>query len=261
MHQKMTQILEEFEQNADQVIEDLIQWIKEEFKKTHASGIILGMSGGLDCSLVARLVQMAELPLLLVLMPNGSSMDSGARADAMNLIEKFNFDHIECPITDLVNGLKDLTNKGLEHCPNTQPDTSMAFANISPLMRMSLLSTMGQSLNYVMIGTGNLTERTVGYFTKRGDGQSDFNPLGNLTKSEIRILARKVGIPERIIEKAPSADLWEGQTDEGEMGLKIEDIDEWLLVQEGDPVILEKIKSMNQKSQHKLNPIPLFPFR
>lgn len=255
-NQKYIEYLDHFEDHADQVIEQMIEWIQEEFKKTHASGIILGMSGGLDCSFVARLVQMANIPLQLVLMPNGSSMEHGPKNDAQKLIDKFKMDAIEIPITDFVETMKSLVDQGLEEHPDA--DTTMAFANISPLMRMSVLSTLGQSLNYVLIGTGNMTERTMGYFTKRGDGLSDFNPLGNITKSEIRILAHKVGIPESIIEKAPSADLWEGQTDEGEMGVKIEDIDAWLLTHEGEDKIVEKILKANARSQHKLNPIPCF---
>lgn len=255
-NQKYIEYLDHFEYHADSVIEQMIEWIQEEFKKTHASGIILGMSGGLDCSFVARLVQMANIPLQLVLMPNGSSMEHGPKSDAQKLINKFKMDAIELPITGLVDQMKELVNEGLVDHPESEP--TMAFANISPLMRMSVLSTLGQSLNYVLIGTGNLTERTMGYFTKRGDGLSDFNPLGNITKSEIRILARKVGIPDSIIEKAPSADLWEGQTDEGEMGMKIEDIDAWLLTKEGEGEIVEKILKANARSQHKLNPIPCF---
>lgn len=258
-YKKYRDTLSRFEEDAVQVIQQLIEWIQEEFRKTHASGIILGMSGGLDCCFVARLVQMAELPLQLVLMPNGSSMDYGPRKDAESFIERFGMKAIELPIGSLVMTMKQCVDEPLKELPHGS--TNMAFANISPLMRMSVLSTLGQCMNYVMIGTGNLTERTMGYFTKRGDGLSDFNPLGNITKSEIRILAKKIGIPDQIIGKAPSADLWEGQTDEGEMGVRIEEIDAWILVQEGSEEIIEKIKEANRKSQHKLNPIPLFPFR
>lgn len=255
-HSKYIEYLNRFETHADHVIEQMIEWIQDEFKKTHASGIILGMSGGLDCSFVARLVQMANIPLQLVLMPNGSSMEHGPKSDAQKLIDNFKMHAIELPITELVKEMIALVDQGLADHPVA--DTDMAFANISPLMRMSILSTLGQSLNYVLIGTGNLTERTMGYFTKRGDGLSDFNPLGNITKSEIRILARKAGIPESIIEKAPSADLWEGQSDEKEMGVKIEDIDAWLLTHEGEDEIIEKILKANARNQHKLNPIPIY---
>lgn len=123
---------------------------------------------------------------------------------------------------------------------------------------MSILSTLGQYMNYVMIGTGNLTERMMGYFTKRGDGLSDFNPLGELTKSEVRIIAKHIGVPARIIEKAPSADLWEGQSDEEEMGIKIEEIDRYLLTGVVEDAIKDKIEHKIMVSEHKRKPIPMF---
>lgn len=248
-----------FEEYVDESVKDIVDWIKKEFQKTKADGIILGMSGGLDCCTVARLVQVANIPLQLVGMPNQTSMDyDQTKEDIQALITKFNMNYMELPIDACVQSI----HQGVKQA-NTQlsfqGNTNMALANVPPIVRMCMLSTLGQAMNYVLIGTGNLTERTMGYFTKRGDGLSDFNPLGNITKSEVRILASYLGIPEHIITKAPSANLWEGQSDEEEMGIKIMDIDRYLLSGVGEKHIVEKIEVAHAKAQHKLHQIPIFP--
>ncbi len=113
--------------------------------------------------------------------------------------------------------------------------------------------------NLLVIGTGNLSERTVGYFTKWGDGANDLNPLGMLTKKEVYILAKYLGVPESIINKKPSADLWEGQTDEEELGISYSQIDEYILNgTSGDKNVDEIIKLKHKITMHKLKPIPIF---
>lgn len=250
-----------FEDQVDEVVSELVQWIRSEFEKTKAAGVILGMSGGLDCCTVARLVQLADIPLQLVGMPNQTSMDSDqTREDIQALITKFSMNYLELPVSAGVQAVTSIVEeaKGQVSFAGNQ---QMALANIPPILRMCTLSTLGQAMNYVLIGTGNLTERTMGYFTKRGDGLSDFNPLGYLTKSEIRVIARFLTLPAHIISKAPSANLWAGQSDEEEMGVKIADIDRYLLTKEGEAQIVKKIKSANARAQHKLHPIPMFPFQ
>ena len=250
----------EFEQKAKKVVEHLMSWIQDEVQKTKAKGVILGMSGGLDCSLVARLVQLADIPLLLVGMPNQHSMEMDqGKEDIQALISAFHMEYIEVAIDTGVSYIQD-TMKQLSTKQDFHGNQEMALANVPPIIRMGMLSTLGQAMNYVMIGTGNLTERTMGYFTKRGDGLSDLNPLGNLTKTEVRILARYLKLPEHIITKAPSANLWEGQSDEEEMGVKIEDIDRYLICKEGEATIINRIIAANQRAQHKLHPIPMFPY-
>lgn len=248
--------LKMFEKNSDIVIKNCVTWLKDTFEQTHAKGLILGMSGGLDCSVAARMAQLADIPLQLVMLPNGPSMDHGARNDSLLLSETFNMMIKEINISSLVSNLVTTTDA-----------SGMAAANVAPLIRMSVLSTLGQQMNYLLLGTGNRTEISMGYFTKRGDGQSDLNPLGDFTKSEIRILAKALDIPKSIIDKAPSADLWEGQTDEDEMGVSIKDIDLLLFsLQEGidsglDPMTENKILQTMKNTMHKRRPIPIFEYR
>lgn len=253
--------LKTFEDHIEEHVQAIITWMQAEFKKIHVDGVILGMSGGLDCSVVAGLCKLAEIPVQLVTMPRGNSMQYGQMNDARLLAETFDLDMIEVPVQACCDILEttctQIKDTKLQH--KCKGDVTMANANLGPIVRMSILSTLGQYMNYVMIGTGNLTERMMGYFTKRGDGLSDFNPLGELTKSEVRIIAKHIGVPTRIIEKAPSADLWEGQSDEEEMGIKIEDIDRYLLTGTIEDTIKEKIEHKIKVSEHKRKPIPMFP--
>mgnify|MGYP002710688125 FL=1 len=111
----------------------------------------------------------------------------------------------------------------------------------------------------MVIGTGNLSERTVGYFTKWGDGAYDINPIANITKREVYILAKHLQVPDRILNKKPSAGLWEGQTDEGEMGITYDQIDEFILNgTSGNSEIDEKIQEKKNRNMHKIEPISTF---
>lgn len=263
-----------FKENIELETNKIVDWLKENFKNSGAKGAILGMSGGIDCSVTARLLQLAEIPTLLVMMPYGESMNlAGDNKDAMALIEKFNFEYMTVDITNTVNTLIDTMNitKRIE-TPTAHtltgvtgnlggrpiPLGQMAMDNIKPRVRMTTLYTLGQSLGYLVVGTGNLSERVMGYFTKWGDGACDLNPIGNLTKTQVRILGEYLELPKRIITKAPSANLWDGQTDEDEMGVTYYDLDRYILTKEGSVGVIFKIESTSKKVQHKLNPIPIY---
>ncbi|MFX1588310.1 MAG: NAD(+) synthase, partial [Promethearchaeota archaeon] len=157
-------------------------------------------------------------------------------------------------------------NQFLEVFNSTIEPNTISKANIKPRLRMIALYYVGQSLGkYFVAGTGNRAELAIGYFTKYGDGGVDFEPLGMLYKSEVRELAKVLEIPKKIIEKLPSPGLWPGQTDEGEIGLMYNTIDEILyrtdynLGFEGlnmDDV--NKVKEMMRKAEHKLVMPPIY---
>ncbi len=130
--------------------------------------------------------------------------------------------------------------------------TPEASANIAPRLRMATLYAIGQSRGYLVAGTGNASERYMGYFTKWGDGAFDFNPIADLTVTEIYEFLRYLGAPSRIIEKAPSAGLYEGQTDEQEMGVTYAAIDRNLLEGRAEAPALERIQRAHGRSLHKL---------
>lgn len=246
-------------ENVKEYCEKIGKWIKEELENARANGVVLGMSSGVDCSTVARLCQNAGINTHLVLMPYGEDMNnSKSYSDAMELINKFKFDYHIFDIKPAVDSLQiPVTSKILENA--TEANIQLSRANIRPRMRMTYLYQYAQINNLLVIGTGNLSERTVGYFTKWGDGACDINPIGMLTKKEVYILAEYLQVPESIISKKPSAGLWEGQTDEDELGIKYEQIDEFILNgTSGNEEIDELIKTKNEKTMHKLKPIPIF---
>ena len=239
------------DENVENYVTEIGNWIKQIVINAHAKGVVLGMSGGVDCSTVARLCQVANINTHLVLMPYGNNMEKiGSAQDAMALIEKFNFEYHVFDIKPAVDNLQIESN-----AENIQ----LAYSNIKPRVRMTYLYEYAQLNNLLVIGTSNLSERTIGYSTKWGDGASDLNPLGMLTKREVYTLAEYLGIPNNIINKAPSADLWQGQNDEEELGLTYKQIDDFILFKtSGDNNTDNIIRSKIIKNSHKIRPIPLF---
>ncbi len=240
------------EKNVEKYVKKIGEWIKNIVENAHANGVVLGMSGGVDCSTVARLCQYSNINVHLVLMPYGKNMENiGSHKDAMDLIERFNFEFHEFDIKPAVDSLK--INK-------ENDNVVLAHSNLKPRIRMTYLYEYAQLNNLLVIGTGNLSERTVGYSTKWGDSASDLNPLGEITKREVYVLAKYLGLPEHIINKKPSADLWEGQSDEAEMGITYNQIDDFILKntsgnEETDNIIIGRIN----RNIHKNIPIPVFP--
>lgn len=258
---KYNDIIKEFQKNIENTVNNIAKGINEYVLKSGMDGVILGMSGGIDCSVVARLCQKANVPVLLVLMPNGDSMNlAGDIYDSIELIKKFDFKYINCPITrmskSVVNGINNQFNPS--NLENKIELSEMAISNINPRLRMTVLYTLAQSLNCLVIGTGNKSEITMGYFTKFGDGSADLNPLADFTKSEVILLGRYLDLPERIVTKPPSANLWAGQTDEDEMGITYYDLDNYILTGEGTDEVITKVENTKKKVAHKINPIPYF---
>ncbi len=243
------------DENVNRYVLKIGDWIKKHIEAANANGVVLGMSGGVDCSTVAALCSKNGIKVNLILMPYGNDWKNTKNYhDAMELINKLKLDYHIFDIKPAVDNLeiKDLENSNQEIC-------NLAKANIRPRIRMTYLYQYAQINNLLVIGTGNLSERTVGYFTKWGDGANDLNPLGMLTKKEVYILAKHLGVPDSIINKKPSADLWEGQTDEEELGIKYSDIDEYILNGTcGNSKIDEAIELKHKRILHKLNQIPIF---
>jgi len=136
----------------------------------------------------------------------------------------------------------------------------LAKANLKARLRMLTLYYVSNQMKYLVAGSGNRSELTIGYFTKYGDGGVDILPLGNLVKKEVRELARYLDVPREIIDKAPSAGLWLGQTDESEMGFTYEALDRYLLNGTAPEELKSRIEFMKASTLHKIitTPIPDF---
>jgi len=238
-------------QNTQEFVSKIGSFIKSCLESAGAKGVILGMSGGIDCSTVARICQSNGIYVKLVMLPDGSSMSiQNSMTDAMSLINKFNFEYKTIDISTACNQLERATEAEL---------SDISRINIRPRIRMTTLYTIAQNEGLLVIGTGNLDERLLGYFTKWGDGASDLNPLGMLTKGEVRILARYLDVPKGIIDKPPSAALFEGQTDEADLGFTYDEIDRYILNGTTEnPETDKKLETRITACSHKLQPIKIF---
>jgi len=239
-------------------------WLRERVHEAGARGIVVGLSGGIDSAVVARVAQMAVPDrVMTVIMPAGS--DPQDAEDAKLVAETFSLPVMTIDLTRPVDALLVQAQQALGTWP---PDaaladekvTRLAQANLKPRLRMATLYYVANRLNYLVAGTGNRTEIAIGYYTKYGDGGVDLLPLGSLVKSEVRALARDLGVPARVIDKPPSAGLWAGQTDEGEMGFTYAELEDYLLRgPEGvAPATAMKIERLARASEHKRHMPPAF---
>jgi len=238
--------------NTEQVADKLISWIKDTVLAAGCKGAVVGMSGGLDSSVVAVLCCRA-LPqnTLGVIMPCRSSQKDQEHASA--IADKFS-------IPTKIVILDTVFDTLLKALPDNKADSTLsqlAEANLKARLRMLTLYYFANQLKYMVVGASNRSELSVGYFTKYGDGGVDIIPLGNLVKGQVRELASFLGIPQQIIDKPPSAGLWQGQTDEDELGLSYEELDRYLVTGEASNELRKKIEAMIAASNHKRLPPPI----
>jgi len=241
--------------NSEQLAEKLVSWIRDKTLAAGGKGVVLGLSGGVDSSVVAVLCQRAfPKNTLAVLMPCYSNKDDVAHARLV--AEKFS-------IPTKIVVLDSVFDTLLKVLPDDRADPDvnrLAQGNIKARLRMLTLYYFANRLKYLVVGAANRDELAVGYFTKYGDGGVDIQPLGNLLKGELKELARFLAVPEAIINKPPSADLWEGQTDEGELGFSYDELERYLASGEAAAEIKKRIESMVAASEHKRQPPPIASF-
>ena len=232
--------------------ENRVAYIRAKLQEAHADGIVFGNSGGKDSALVGILCKAACDNTVGVIMPCASKQNYGRDADDGNaLASQFG---IETRTVDLT-AVREAELKALEGVAELN---DMALTNIAPRLRMTTLYTIAAAENRLVAGTGNRSEIHLGYFTKWGDGASDFNPIADLCATEIFDFLRFLNAPASIVEKAPSAGLYEGQTDEQELGVSYAAVDAYLLrgeVDERDKAIIDRYHS---RSEHKRRPVSTF---
>lgn len=236
------------------------EWIKTKVDQAHAKGVVLGMSGGVDCSVVARLCQLANVPVHLIIMTVGDNMEkTGSMARAMELINKFDFEY---HIHDIEAAIEDATITDPDLLKGCTPEKiALARANLRPRERTQYTYQYAGLHDLLVIGTTNLDEYILGYVTKWGD-VADINPVRNFTKEEMYLFARYLGVPESIIKEKPSAELWAGQTDEDELGVKYTQVDDYILNgTSGSNEIDELINRKIAFSAHKRCETPYFNFK
>lgn len=232
--------------------ENRVAFVKELLAESGAKGIVYGNSGGKDSALVGIICKAACDNTVGIIMPCSSRRNYELDAkDGETVARQFNIETRTIDLTPVKEAM-------LAQLVSVTEVSKMADVNIAPRLRMATLYAVAASEGRLVAGTGNRSEAYVGYFTKWGDGAHDFNPIGDLTVTEIFEFLRYLDAPACIIDKAPSAGLFDGQTDEQEMGFRYADLDEFLLTGHTDEKAMAIIDRMHRGSEHKRKPIRTF---
>ncbi|WP_087036949.1 NAD+ synthase [Thermococcus litoralis] len=246
----------------EKVINMLISFIQEKVEESKVKGVVLGISGGVDSATVAYLATKAlgKERVLGLILPYYINQDVD---DALLVCKELGIEHKLINIKEIVDQFEKSIGFELDR---------VSKGNLMSRTRMVILYAYANSKNYLVLGTSNKSEFLTGYFTKWGDAASDYAPLINLYKTEVWEIAKRVGVPERIINKKPSAGLWEGQSDEDELGISYKLLDEILYrlvdlkmeknkIAEELNVPIEKVKHVEnlvKRSEHKRR-LPIGP--
>jgi NAD+ synthase len=222
-------------------------WLRDYAGRAGARGYVVGLSGGIDSACTAALCRRAVGENVLAVLLPCHSLPEDAHMACL-VAETFGLQTVTVDLGPAYDAL----------VAALPPGTSdMARANLKPRLRMAACYALAQTRGYLVAGTGNKSEIAVGYYTKYGDGGVDVEPLGDLYKGQVRELARELGVPQAVIDRPPSAGLWAGQTDEGEMGLTYAGLDATLAAIDAgqtagvDPALLDKVRRMMAASAHK----------
>jgi len=247
--------------------EKIALWMRSQLAAAGARGFVVGLSGGIDSAVVARLAQMAAPGAVHgVLLPCHSDLQD--ERDALALASHFALATVRVDLSAAYDvlaaeaqaALRVLSESVRSVAPADPLRGRVPLANIKPRLRMTTLYFIANSINYLVAGTGNRSELAIGYFTKYGDGGVDLLPIGHLLKREVREMAKELGVPERVIARPPGAGLWPGQLDEEEMGFTYAELERY--VEEGpqavSPALAVRIERLTRSSDHKrvMPPIP-----
>lgn len=234
--------------------DEISSWIALKVREAGLTGAVVGLSGGIDSAVVSGLCTRALGPqnVLGIIMP-AHSMPQDAEHAALTA-QTWGIEHRTVDLSSIYDAYVELMPGG----------SPLANANLKPRLRMIVLYHHANTLNRMVVGTGNRSELMVGYFTKYGDAGVDLLPIAGIYKHQVRDIAREIGVPQPVIDRPPSAGLWEGQTDEEEMGISYADLDRILEAMETGttidvrPELLERVERMVRSSEHKRMLAPIY---
>lgn len=229
-------------------VENIRKFLIEYAKKAGADGYIFGISGGVDSSVLYKIIEpIKELKFIAVMMPI-HSLESD-ELHARKLVKGNEKYILKVDLTNVYDEMVKILPKS---------DNKLSYANIKPRLRMTTLYQIAQANNLLVAGATNKTEYMIGYFTKHGDSGVDIMPLADFNKHEIFEMARMLNVPSEIIDKPPSAGLYEGQSDEDEIGISYKDLDASIDGVLKDEKINKIIQNKIKATEHKRALIPIY---
>ncbi len=234
-------------------IREVVSWMKEYLKNAKADGIVLGMSGGKDSLVVAKLATLAcgNSKVLGIIMPNGKMKDKSIAIDSCKLLR---IPYMIIDIKKQYDGILKNTNKVINE--QGRELTTQTTINIAPRVRTTTLYAIAQSMNYMVANTSNLSESMVGYTTKWGDNVGDIGPISEFTKTEVCQMGLLLGLPAKYINKLPDDGL-SGVTDEEKFGFTYAELDKFIRKGEKGPNFT-KIEKLHKYSEHKRSGVAVF---
>lgn len=241
--------------NPKDALRAINEWLEDYLADSKTEKVVIGISGGKDSTVVAKILvdKLGKEKVFGLLMPNGSQKDI---ADSYKVVELLGIKHKTINIEKMYNAFLDVlsTEDGLV--------SYEAKINIPPRIRMTTLYTFGQTHHCRVAGTGNLSEITLGYFTKFGDGAHDFNIIANFTSLEVMRIGEELGLPLELVYKTPDDGL-SGMSDEEKLGVTYIDVHNYLRKHkpELDDNVLYKIMNMEKRSKHKREKEPAVDFK
>lgn len=251
------------EERVEEHVEKITEFIAESVEEAGAEGVVVGLSGGIDSATASALAveALGAEKVHGLVMPSETSEEHNMR-DAKRHAEEFGIEYDVLEVQPVVD----------EFLDGYPVDDREAVGNLAARVRMCYNYLVANSEERLVLGTGNRSEMLVGYYTKYGDGGVDILPIGGLYKTEVREVARRLGVDEDIVEKPPTAGLWEGQTDEEELGVTYDELDDFLraYIDEGAPAdeaaeaagldseTAQRLEGMYHASEHKRR-TPPFP--
>jgi len=244
--------------------EHIVEFIADTVEDAGAEGAVIGLSGGIDSTTTAHLAveALGSDAVHGLLMPSEVNADAD-ETDAERVAEDLGIEYDVVDINPVVESFVDAAPEGVA-------DDRMALGNVRVRTRAVLNYFVANAESRVVLGTGNRSEAATGYFTKYGDQAVDCNPIGNLYKCQVRQLARQLGVPEDLVTRTPTAGMWEGQTDEAEMGLGYDELDAILALHVDGPFsksatrrtlglpesAIKRVVELHEQSKHKRNMPP-----
>ncbi len=249
--------------DVDSEIRRRVEFLKQYVLESHTRGLLIAVSGGIDSAVTAALCKRAtdelteeqgkEYTTLGLFQPYGQQEDI---EDSYAVAKALDLKTAETNIEEAVDEITLESEYALKSIGVHAHLSRGGKGNVKARTRMVVQYALAFDLNLLVVGTDHASEAITGFYTKWGDGAVDITPLTSLNKRQVRLLGASLGVPDRIVNKVPTAGLWPGQTDEGELGITYEQNSDYLEGKKIDPSIQEKLEKQYLRTQHKRKPIP-----